>query len=145
MKAQERKKKTNLCYCENTNETCMDCEFPLSISIPRKPHHKQDTPRMQLCALVQAAQGDLLNILGGITNPRQFPRTQIFLQEAQEILRKMPEGEWEKMIKVCGVCGRKCRKNETLDQGKCFNCGGEWSETIMVRKTPSKNLLRKGY
>jgi hypothetical protein len=122
--------------------------------IPRKPHFKQANPRMQLCALIQAAQGSIDNIAKyGIGH---LSRAIISLKEAQELLRQMPDGEWQgEVCKICnrvpldpkahthccGICERKCRKNETLDKGKCFNCGGEWSETIMVRKTPPKTKL----
>ena len=67
------------------------------MSVSKKDTFKQDTPRMQLVALVQAAEGHLSNIESGIgMSPQVSARKATgFLEEAQEILRQMPEGEWE--------------------------------------------------
>lgn len=64
-----------------------------------KPNWKQKTPRSQLVALISAAQGDLLNVTSGIIPNGlivdKVDRAEKFLEDAQEILKAMPPGEWE--------------------------------------------------
>lgn len=63
----------------------------------RQPHWKQDTPREQVVVLVQAAQGELLNLTLGycINEKKSFERALKALRQAQEILHELPEGVWE--------------------------------------------------
>lgn len=60
----------------------------------RKPHQKQDTPRMQLAAILQAVWSGLE--WSDLSNETKRKKLLAFVEEAQEILKGMPEGEWEK-------------------------------------------------
>jgi len=67
------------------------------MTVPKRKHWRQDTPRMQLVALTQAAQGFLLTMehIEPSKLPERAAQALQFLDEAQEILRRMPEGEWK--------------------------------------------------
>lgn len=69
------------------------------MSVVKKPHQKQDTPRMQLVALLQSVWGNVHNVAyRHCTTPEAqeaaLERALQHLEEAQDILRGMPEGEW---------------------------------------------------
>jgi len=75
------------------------CEYlhakPWTYIIQRDPTWGQDTPRMQVTALVQAVQGDLMNAQEGVGDLKsQLERCLKFLGQAQEILKVVPEGSW---------------------------------------------------
>lgn len=65
---------------------------PAKRMVTRKNTFKQDTPRMQLVALIQAVQGDL----GNMPESPATGRCLNFLSQAQDILKDMPEGQWQK-------------------------------------------------
>lgn len=75
------------------------------MTVKRKAHQKQDTPRMQLAALLQSAWGNIHNQLPKVASvPRyvDFEATKLALaslEEAQKILKEMPEGEWDNETK----------------------------------------------
>ncbi len=62
----------------------------------RKAHWKQETPRSEAIALCSAAQGEVLNLQDGDAhNPTEsLRRAWKALEQVQEILHTMPEGEW---------------------------------------------------
>lgn len=59
---------------------------------------RQDTPRMQLVSLVMSVQGDISNMANIELSEKQIEkittRSYAMLEEAQLILKQMPEGEW---------------------------------------------------
>ena len=58
---------------------------------------KQDTPRQQIASCLQAALGDISNLIDRATDPStpRLRRLEDFLERAMRILEGMPEGEWE--------------------------------------------------
>lgn len=63
----------------------------------RKDSWAQDSPQMQLALLLQAVQGDLLNIADGFpTNDpsARLERMQVWLTEALQIVRSLPNTDW---------------------------------------------------
>ena len=65
----------------------------------RELQWKQDTPRMQIATLLQSAQGDVGNVaslpLSQLRRAVVLQRALAVLAAAQDILRDMPEGEWD--------------------------------------------------
>lgn len=65
----------------------------------RHPKWRQETPRQQIVALVQAAQGDISNVVdGGVGASRVnyvLNRAVAFLEDVQKIVSDMPEGKWD--------------------------------------------------
>lgn len=56
---------------------------------------RQKTPRAELVALVGAASGHIDNVIDGTTHPvKGVTQAYNLLQQAQYILKEMPEGQW---------------------------------------------------
>lgn len=71
-----------------------DLECPKKV--PRNLMWKQDTPRMQVAGLLQAAWGDVHNYVEGRTTSKEgLKRALHAMENIQQIMKNMPEGEWE--------------------------------------------------
>jgi len=111
------------------------------MSVKREPKMRQDTPRMQLITLVQSAWGNIHNQIPDGAMPvvpvdlEALKYAISELEKAQEILRQMPEGEWETEDPEKEYAKRVIKRmSDALVRGEY---------TVFVTKKPSKQLLSR--
>lgn len=72
----------------------------------KNPNWKQPTPRMQLVAILMGIEGHASNIEIASRNPQSAIRIQELCEQAQGILERMPEGDWDRFSQPCPHCGK---------------------------------------